>query len=99
MSRYWLSYRRDGGLVGAAVFEAQLPIEAKLKAAMAGLPDGFDCTCELLAQSTRRKIPKSMMSRLLGPAELAQLHVKLWAKKPAAKSVRRRELRKRSAAN
>ncbi len=93
---WWLCYRRGGRFVGAAVFEAQLLVEAKLKALLAGLPDGFDCTGEMLSDGARRQIPKAMMGRLLSPAELEQLHLKLTTKKPAAASVRR-QARKRSA--
>jgi hypothetical protein len=98
VSLFWLYYRRDGQFAGAAIFEAQLPIEAKVKAVLAGLPDGFDCSTQVLAESARRKIPRSMMGHLLSPAELEQLHIKLMGKKPAAASARRRDPRKKSSA-
>jgi hypothetical protein len=41
----------------------RIPIEAKLKASLAGLGEGFECTAELLSDAARDQIPESMMGR------------------------------------
>jgi hypothetical protein len=97
MSLYWLCYRRDGQFVGAAVFEAQFPVEAQLRAAVAGLPVGFDCECLQLSPDLARQIPKSLIDHVLSAEEIKQLKARIIPKKPAAASVHRRDPQKRSA--
>jgi hypothetical protein len=97
MSLYWLCYRRAGQFAGAAVFEAQFSIEAKLKAAVAGLPVGFDCECLTLSPALARQVPKSLIGHTLSAEELIQLKASIIPKKPVAASARWRGPRKRSA--
>jgi hypothetical protein len=98
VSLYWLCYRRHGTFAGAAVFEASLLVEAHLKAALAGVGDGFGCAGFELAESARQYIPKSMIGRMLSLSELGRLEARIKPRILAAAWVRRRAAGERSAA-
>jgi hypothetical protein len=68
-----LCFSRAGHFAGAVVFEVPLLVEAKLKRALAGLPDGIDCEWLELAEGAEKQIPCSMVGRLLSLEELGQL--------------------------
>ena len=98
MSLFWLNYRHpDGRAGGVVVVEAQALIPARMKAAVAGLDQGFDfADGHQLDGMSALLISEGMIGRLLGERDLLRLLAT--TKKPPAPSVRRRPAAKRSAA-
>jgi hypothetical protein len=90
VSLFWLEYRyHDGRFAGAVVLEATAPIIARMEAAVFGLDRELDFAGahQIDAESARR-IPDSMIGRLLDDADLRRLQQVLVSKKPPAPSVK-----------
>ncbi len=97
VSVFWLNYRHpDGGFAGVAVVEAPALVQARMKAAVAGLDPGFECDGYALDEVSARQIPPDMIGRLLDDGDLRRLQRIITRKKPAAPSVRRRSSAKKS---
>jgi hypothetical protein len=97
MSRFWLCYRESGHFTGAIVVEAGSPVEARVKAAIAGLDHGL-VTCDALelGEATLTQLPRRLIGRVLDPAKLRKLERHMEAAgNPAVGSVRR--VRRRAA--
>jgi hypothetical protein len=59
-----------------------------MKAAVAGLDPGFECTGYQLDDASARQIPHNMIGRLLDDDDLRRLQRMLAAKKPRTPSAR-----------
>ena len=79
-----------------AVVEAQVLIQARMKAAVSRLDPGFECDGYALDEASARQIPPDMIGRLLDDGDLRRLQRITTRKKPAARSVRRRSPAKKS---
>ena len=95
MSLFWLKYRhRDGRFAGAVVTEATALIIARMQAAVFGLDDGLDFAGgDRIDDASARRIPESMIDRLLDHRDLTRLHWQLQL--PWVPSVKVRPRRKR----
>jgi hypothetical protein len=85
VSLFWLCYRRGDWLAGAVVIEAASLVQARAKAAVAGLDCGFECEGFELDAASRAQIPDHMIGQLLGMAELAKLQRIVTGKKAAGR--------------
>ena len=97
MARFFLCYRESGHFTGAIVVEANSPVDARVKAAIAGLNHGL-VACDPLEfdEATLTQLPRRLIGRILDPPKLRKLerHMEA-ASNPAAESVRR--VRRRAA--
>ena len=75
MPLFWLNYRNpDGRAAGVVVVEAQALIATRMKAAVAGLDQGFDyADGHQLDEISALLIPEDMIGRLLGENDLLRL--------------------------
>jgi len=96
---HWLNYRHSNGRgAGVIVMEAPFILQARVKAAVAGLDDGLEFTNgHELDDESGRQIPNDMTGRLLDDGDLRRLQRALMRKKPPAPSVRRRSTAKKAA--
>lgn len=87
---WWLTYRRDRELIGAAIIDAPSIFHARMRAAVCGIgkavnyAEGMELSAELAA-----RIPQDCMGRLLAPEEARHLIERIGASalEPVMKSM------------
>ena len=75
MPLYWLCYRHNNQ-ISVVIEPGASAIDARLRAALAGLDEGEFTEGHELDRKTERQIPKAMMGRRLSQAEAKRLLAK-----------------------